>query len=107
MKLLFRHKEYDWIVDKDIFKKNDTISFHHFDKHNMQFLTYSLNDILDSEDWDVIPENSLTYEELNKIYWQLYEHISQNGDIYWLGNALNKISDLMCLYNIEGMNILS
>ena len=103
MRLLFRHKDSDCIVDKDYFGEHDFLKI----RTDKGLIYWNLESILDSDDWDVIPENSLTYEELNKIYWQLYEHISQNGDIYWLGNTLNKISDLMCLYNIEGMNILS
>lgn len=108
MKLLFKHKKYNWIVDKDIFKKNNTISFVNFDKNNMtKTFTFHLIDILDADDWDVISENSLTHEELNKIHSIIYQDIVYNGDRFWLSNTIRKIEDLMLIYDIEGENILS
>ena len=108
MKLLFKHKKYNWIVDKDIFKKYNTISFVNFDKNNMsKTLTFYLTDILDSDDWDVIVPDYLTHEELHKLAHILYNDIALNGDQYWLSNTLRKIEELAFLYDIEGENILS
>lgn len=108
MKLLFKHKKYNWIVDKDIFKKNNTISFVNFDKNNIsKTLTFYLTDILDSDDWDVIVPDYLSYEELHKISHILHNDIAMNGDQYWLSNTLSKINELMYIYDIDGMDILS
>lgn len=108
MKLLFKHKKYNWIVDKDIFKKNNTISFVNFDKNNMsKTLTFYLTDILDSDEWDVIIPDYLTHEELDRLYYMFYREISLHGDQYCLSNTLSKINELIYIYDIDGMNILS
>lgn len=110
MKLLFKHKHYqDLIVDKDLFNTILTLSVCKYDDKTgtTENLRYTLMDILNSDDWDVIPENSLTHEELDRIYFVIWQSINSNGDAYFLGNTLSKIQDLMNIYDIDGMNILS
>lgn len=103
MKLLFRHKDSDCIVDKDYFGENDFLKI----RTDKGLIYWNLESILDSEEWDVIPENAFTHEELDRIYLVLWQSINQNGDAYFLGNTLSKIQDLMNIYDIDGMNILS
>ena len=110
MKLLFKHKHYqDLIVDKDLFNKNHSFNICKYDNKTgtTETLTYTLMDILNSDNWDVIPENALTHEELDRLHYMLYREISLHGDQYCLSNTLNKINELMCIYDIDGMNILS
>ena len=113
MKLLFKHKKHGVIVDKDIFDRMETISFNIKSNNSLNGMTetdrsiWTLHDILFSDDWDVISENSLTHEELNKIHSIIYQDIVYNGDRFWLSNTIRKIEDLMLIYDIEGENILS
>ena len=113
MKLLFKHKKHGVIVDKDIFDRMGTISFNIKSNNSLNGMTetdrsiWTLNDILFSDEWDVIVPDYLTHEELHKLAHILYNDITLNGDQYWLSNTLRKIEELALLYDIEGENILS
>lgn len=103
MKLLFRHKDTDCIVDKDYFSENDFLKI----RTDKGLVYWSLEGILSSDEWDVLSENMLTFEELDKLHYMLYTDIAQNGDRYYLGNTLSKINDLMYIYDINGINIIT
>ena len=113
MKLLFKHKKHGVIVDKDIFDRMGTISFNIKSNNSLNGMTetdrsiWTLNDILFSDEWDVIVPDYLTHEELYKLVYILYHEIALNEDQYWLSNTLSKINELMYIYDIDGMNILS
>ena len=103
MRLLFRHKNSDCIVDKDYFGEHDFLKI----RTDKGLIYWNLESILDSDDWDVIVSDYLSHEELHKIAYILYNDIAMNGDQYWLSNTLRKIEELALLYDIEGENILS
>ena len=103
MRLLFRHKDSDCIVDKDYFGEHDFLKI----RTDKGLIYWNLESILDSDDWDVIVSDYLSHEELHKIAYILYNDIAMNGDQYWLSNTLSKINELMYIYDIDGMNILS
>ena len=103
MRLLFRHKDSDCIVDKDYFGEHDFLKI----RTDKGLIYWNLESILDSDDWDVIVSDYLSHEELHKIAYILYNDIAMNGDQYWLSNTLRKIEELALLYDIEGENILS
>ena len=103
MRLLFRHKNSDCIVDKDYFGEHDFLKI----RTDKGLIYWNLESILDSDDWDVISENSLTHDELDRLYYMLYSEISLHGDRYCLSNTLSKINELIYIYDIDGMKILS
>ena len=103
MRLLFRHKDNDCIVDKDYFGEHDFLKI----RTDKGLIYWNLESILDSNDWDVIVPDYLSHEELHKLAYILYNDIAMNGDQYWLSNTLRKIEELALLYDIEGENILS
>ena len=103
MKLLFRHKNSDCVVDKDYFGENYFLKI----RTDKGIIHWDLESILDSDEWDVIVPDYLTHEELHKLAHILYNDIALNGDQYWLNNTLRKIEELALLYDIEGENILS
>lgn len=112
MKLLFKHKHItNLIVNKDIFNSHHTITIYHYSLSNadIQPIILSLSDILNSDDWDAIPlsDNSLSCDELKKIYSILSQDISFHGDRYFLGNSLSKIENLIDLYNLDDVDIMS
>ena len=103
MRLLFRHKDSDCIVDKDYFGEHDFLKI----RTDKGLIYWNLESILNSDDWDVIVPDYLSHEELHKLAYILYNDIAMNGDQYWVSNTLHKIEELALLYNIEGENILS
>ena len=112
MKLLFKHKHiFNLIVDKDIFNSHPTITIYHYSLSNgdTQSVILSLSNILNSDDWDAIPlsDDSLSCDELTKLYSILYQDISSHGDRYFLGHCLSKIENLIDLYNLEDVDIMS
>ena len=112
MKLLFKHKHiFNLIVDKDIFNSHPTITIYHYSLSNgdTQPIILSLLDILNSDDWDAIPlsDASLACDDLKKIYSILYQEISSHGDRYCLGHTLSKMENLIDLYNLEDVDIMS
>ena len=112
MKLLFKHKHiFNLIVDKDIFNSHPTITIYHYSLSNgdTQPIILSLSDILNSDDWDAIPlsDDSLSCDDLKKIYSILSQEISSYGDNYFLGHSLSKIQNLIDLYDLENVDIMS
>lgn len=112
MKLLFKHKHFhNLIIDKDIFNSHHTITIYHSSLSNgdVKPIILSLSDILNSDDWDVIPlsDDFFSCDELKKIYSILYHDISSYGDNYFLGHSLSKIQNLIDLYDLEDVDIMS
>ena len=112
MKLLFKHKHlYNLIIDKDIFNSHHTITIYHYSLSNANTkpIILSLYDILNSDDWVAIPlsDDFLSCDELKKIYSILYQNISSYGDNYFLGHSLSKIQNLIDLYDLEDVDIMS
>lgn len=116
MKLLFKHKHFhNLIVDKDIFNSHHTITIYHYSLSNANTnantkpIVLSLYDILNSDDWVAIPlsDDFFSCDELKKIYSILYHDISSYGDRYCLGHTLSKMENLIDLYDLEDVDIMS
>ena len=112
MKLLFKHKHLpNLIIDKDIFNSHHTITIYHYSLSNANTkpIVLSLYDILNSDDWVAIPlsDDFFSCDELKKIYSILYQEISSHGDRYCLGHTLSKMENLIDLYNLEDVDIMS